>query len=290
METPNVPAALRLAGPQGLDIDPRTASYFLGRRAIRTSGPIGACRSGSSGCSSCSPTSRPAPPAFTAFRPTGWSSSACSFPSERKSAITRHGRYFAVFPSPAGSGAAICTPIPTCPMAPCRSAHRRGLSGGGLRFRADVGAFHRPIPLADRRHPPLALELVSPPSSVPSCMPWRPARANCGTSWPPGCPLDFEPAGDRRDRAGARRPRRRGRRLRRHRPSRLVAADDRRRPRHRGRPRGRSLQSRLLRRSRPRRWMVSARPAAAARASGSPPSPPMMRISRPTMPSAAGCM
>jgi KUP system potassium uptake protein len=37
METPNVPAALRLARMEGLDIDPRTASYFLGRRAIRTS-------------------------------------------------------------------------------------------------------------------------------------------------------------------------------------------------------------------------------------------------------------
>ncbi|HEY7763433.1 MAG TPA: potassium transporter Kup [Aestuariivirgaceae bacterium] len=37
METPNVPAALRLARSHGLDIDPRTASYFLGRRAIRTS-------------------------------------------------------------------------------------------------------------------------------------------------------------------------------------------------------------------------------------------------------------
>ncbi|HKG72925.1 MAG TPA: potassium transporter Kup [Aestuariivirgaceae bacterium] len=37
METPNVPAALRLARSHDLDIDPRTASYFLGRRAIRTS-------------------------------------------------------------------------------------------------------------------------------------------------------------------------------------------------------------------------------------------------------------
>jgi KUP system potassium uptake protein len=37
METPNVPAALRLARSAGLDIEPRTASYFLGRRAIRTS-------------------------------------------------------------------------------------------------------------------------------------------------------------------------------------------------------------------------------------------------------------
>jgi KUP system potassium uptake protein len=37
METPNVPAALRLARSEGLDIDARTASYFLGRRAIRTS-------------------------------------------------------------------------------------------------------------------------------------------------------------------------------------------------------------------------------------------------------------
>jgi len=37
METHNVPAALRLARSAGLDIDPRTASYFLGRRAIRIS-------------------------------------------------------------------------------------------------------------------------------------------------------------------------------------------------------------------------------------------------------------
>ena len=37
MEPPNVPAALRLCKTQGLDVDPRTASYFLGRRAIRTS-------------------------------------------------------------------------------------------------------------------------------------------------------------------------------------------------------------------------------------------------------------
>jgi KUP system potassium uptake protein len=41
METPNVPAALRLARSYGLDIDPRTASYFLGRRAIRTSARSG---------------------------------------------------------------------------------------------------------------------------------------------------------------------------------------------------------------------------------------------------------
>jgi KUP system potassium uptake protein len=41
METPNVPAALRLARPYGLDIEPRTASYFLGRRAIRTSARSG---------------------------------------------------------------------------------------------------------------------------------------------------------------------------------------------------------------------------------------------------------
>jgi KUP system potassium uptake protein len=41
METPNVPAALRLARAFGLDIEPRTASYFLGRRAIRTSARSG---------------------------------------------------------------------------------------------------------------------------------------------------------------------------------------------------------------------------------------------------------
>ena len=38
MEPPNVPAALRLCRTQGLDVEPRQASYFLGRRAIRTSG------------------------------------------------------------------------------------------------------------------------------------------------------------------------------------------------------------------------------------------------------------
>ena len=37
MEEPNIPAALRLCRPYGLDVDPRQASYFLGRRAIRTS-------------------------------------------------------------------------------------------------------------------------------------------------------------------------------------------------------------------------------------------------------------
>jgi KUP system potassium uptake protein len=37
MEQPDVPAALRACASHGLDIDPRQASYFLGRRAIRMS-------------------------------------------------------------------------------------------------------------------------------------------------------------------------------------------------------------------------------------------------------------
>ena len=37
MEQPDVPRALRLCEPHGLDVDPRQASYFLGRRAIRIS-------------------------------------------------------------------------------------------------------------------------------------------------------------------------------------------------------------------------------------------------------------
>jgi len=37
MEQPDVPAALRMCEPFGLSIDPRQASYFLGRRSIRTS-------------------------------------------------------------------------------------------------------------------------------------------------------------------------------------------------------------------------------------------------------------
>ena len=37
MEQPDVPAALRMCEPYGLSIDPRQASYFLGRRVIRTS-------------------------------------------------------------------------------------------------------------------------------------------------------------------------------------------------------------------------------------------------------------
>ena len=37
MEQPDVPAALRACAPHGLEIDPRQASYFLGRRAIRMS-------------------------------------------------------------------------------------------------------------------------------------------------------------------------------------------------------------------------------------------------------------
>jgi len=37
MEQPDVPAALRACEPFGLSIDPRQASYFLGRRALRTS-------------------------------------------------------------------------------------------------------------------------------------------------------------------------------------------------------------------------------------------------------------
>jgi KUP system potassium uptake protein len=37
MEQPDVPAALRMCEPYGLSIDPRQASYFLGRRAIRPS-------------------------------------------------------------------------------------------------------------------------------------------------------------------------------------------------------------------------------------------------------------
>ncbi len=37
MEQPDVPAALRACAPQGLEIDPRQASYFLGRRSFRMS-------------------------------------------------------------------------------------------------------------------------------------------------------------------------------------------------------------------------------------------------------------
>ncbi|MBM3519401.1 MAG: potassium transporter Kup, partial [Alphaproteobacteria bacterium] len=37
MEQPDVPAALRACEPHGLVIDPRQASYFLGRRVIRLS-------------------------------------------------------------------------------------------------------------------------------------------------------------------------------------------------------------------------------------------------------------
>ena len=37
MEQPDVPAALRACADKGLDIDPRQASYFLGRRVIRMS-------------------------------------------------------------------------------------------------------------------------------------------------------------------------------------------------------------------------------------------------------------
>ena len=37
MEQPDVPAALRACKDQGLEIDPRQASYFLGRRTIRLS-------------------------------------------------------------------------------------------------------------------------------------------------------------------------------------------------------------------------------------------------------------
>jgi KUP system potassium uptake protein len=37
MEQPDVPAALRACEPFGLAIDPRQASYFLGRRVIRIS-------------------------------------------------------------------------------------------------------------------------------------------------------------------------------------------------------------------------------------------------------------
>ena len=37
MEQPDVPAALRACEPLGLSIDPAQASYFLGRRVIRTS-------------------------------------------------------------------------------------------------------------------------------------------------------------------------------------------------------------------------------------------------------------
>ena len=37
MEQPDVPAALRACADQGLEIDPRQASYFLGRRVIKTS-------------------------------------------------------------------------------------------------------------------------------------------------------------------------------------------------------------------------------------------------------------
>ena len=37
MEQPDVPKALRACAPFGLEIDPRQASYFLGRRVIRMS-------------------------------------------------------------------------------------------------------------------------------------------------------------------------------------------------------------------------------------------------------------
>jgi KUP system potassium uptake protein len=41
MEQPDVPAALRMCEPYGLSIDPLQASYFMGRRAIRTSPKAG---------------------------------------------------------------------------------------------------------------------------------------------------------------------------------------------------------------------------------------------------------
>jgi len=37
MEQPDVPAALRACADQGLEVDPRLASYFMGRRTIRLS-------------------------------------------------------------------------------------------------------------------------------------------------------------------------------------------------------------------------------------------------------------
>ncbi len=39
METPNVPAILALATTQGLDIDPASTTYFLGRETLLTTGP-----------------------------------------------------------------------------------------------------------------------------------------------------------------------------------------------------------------------------------------------------------
>lgn len=38
MQTPNVPLALRRAAEQGLEFDPGTVSYFLGRETILTTG------------------------------------------------------------------------------------------------------------------------------------------------------------------------------------------------------------------------------------------------------------
>jgi KUP system potassium uptake protein len=38
METPNVPEILRLAAPHGLKVEPNTATYFLGRETLLTSG------------------------------------------------------------------------------------------------------------------------------------------------------------------------------------------------------------------------------------------------------------
>jgi KUP system potassium uptake protein len=39
MEDPDVPALLREAGLSGLRVDPDTASYFLGREVLLTTGP-----------------------------------------------------------------------------------------------------------------------------------------------------------------------------------------------------------------------------------------------------------
>jgi KUP system potassium uptake protein len=44
METPNVPRILRMASKLGLTLDPLTATYFLGRETLLTSGKSGLSR------------------------------------------------------------------------------------------------------------------------------------------------------------------------------------------------------------------------------------------------------
>ena len=91
------------------------------------------------------------------------------------------------FPCPAGSGAAISTPIRICPTAPAPRRVVEAYKEAGYDFMHAVGPFHRPLPTGRSPTRAVSAPTISPPSSAPSCMRRRRGRASSGISWPPAC-------------------------------------------------------------------------------------------------------